>query len=140
MIFQSGQAASGGSTAFRTRVRLRSELTMTPSASAHIAAGSTTSAYGLVSVSANTSWVMTSSAASRPAMTVPRLATDATGFVQITQHALISPAAIRSNISTVPRPNPSARMVPGGSPHRCSTNARSASTSTDRCPGRPGPM
>ena len=85
-------------------MRFRSELTVMPSDSAHSVAGRTTSAYVLVSVSANTSCVTTSSAASRPAMTVLRLATEATGLVQMIQHALTSPAAICSNISTVPRP------------------------------------
>ncbi len=122
-----------------TRVRFRSELTMTPSDSAHSVAGSTTSAYALVSVSANTSWVTTSSAASRASMTVLRLATEATGLVQMIQQALTSPAAIRSNISTVPRPA-SVRSVPSGRFHSSSTKARSASTSTDRWPGSPGPM
>ena len=46
-----------------------------------------------------------------------RLATDATGLVQMIQQALISPSAICSNISTVPRPTSSARSVPGASPH-----------------------
>ncbi len=73
-------------------------------------------------------------------MTVRRLATEATGLVQMIQQALISPSAILRNISIVPLPTPSARRVPGGSSHSSSTNARSASTATDRCPGSPGPM
>jgi hypothetical protein len=41
---QSGSACPGGSSAARASVRFRSELTITPSPSAHSAAGSTTSA------------------------------------------------------------------------------------------------
>ncbi|MDQ0751984.1 hypothetical protein QF034_006215 [Streptomyces africanus] len=140
MIRQSAIASPGGSAAARVSVRLRSLLTKTPSASVHIAPGRTTSAYAFVSVSANTSCVTTNSAASRPSMTVRRLATEATGLVQMIQQALISPSAIFRNISTVPCPTPSARSVPGGSSHTSSTNARSSATSTDRCPGSPGPM
>ncbi len=73
-------------------------------------------------------------------MTVRRLATEATGLVQMIQQALISPSAIFRNISTVPLPTPSARSVPGGSSHTSSAKARSSATSTDRCPGSPGPM
>ena len=93
----------------------------------------------MVSVSTNASWVMTSSAASSPAITVLRLAIDAIGFVQMIQQALTSPAAMRVNRSTVPRPG-SVRSVPGGIDQTSSTNRRSASTSTDRWPGSPGPM
>ncbi|PQM47905.1 hypothetical protein C1Y40_01883 [Mycobacterium talmoniae] len=89
MICQSGSACPGGSTACWNRVRLRSELIITPSHSVHSAAGSSTSAYSLVSVSANASWAITSSAASRPSNTVFRLATVATGLVQMIQQALI---------------------------------------------------
>ncbi|CAM5598109.1 hypothetical protein SALBM311S_12419 [Streptomyces alboniger] len=73
-------------------------------------------------------------------MTVRRLATEVTGLVQMIQQALISPSAIFWNISTVPLPTPSPRKVPGGSPQTSSVNVRSSSTSTDRCPGSPGPM
>ncbi len=140
MIRQSAVASPGASTAGRARVRLRSLLTRTPSASVHRAPGRTTSAYALVSVSAKTSWVTTNSAASRPSMTVLRWATEATGLVQMIQQALISPSAILRNMSTVPSPAPSARIVPGGSPHSSSVKARSSATSADRWPGRPGPM
>ncbi|CAM5300395.1 hypothetical protein SMICM304S_05876 [Streptomyces microflavus] len=64
-------------------------------------------------------------------MAVRRLATEATGLVQMIQHALMSPAAICSNISTVPRPA-SVRSVPASTPHRSSMKARSSSTRTDR--------
>lgn len=138
MIRQSGRAWPGGSAALRFRVRVRSELTVTPSASVHRAAGRAMSAYALVSVAANTSWVTTSSAASRPSMTRARLATEATGLVPMIQQALICPAAIFSNISTVPRPV-SARSVPRGTFQRSSTKARSSASSADRWPGRPGP-
>lgn len=129
---QSGQASPGGSVARRERVRVRSELIITPSDSAQRAAGRTISAYALVSVSANTSWVTTNSAASRPSMTVRRLPTEATGLVQMIQQALISPSAMRRNMSTVPLPEPSARRVPGAMPHSSSVKARSSSTRTDR--------
>lgn len=140
MIRQSALASPGGSTTGRARVSVRSLLTRTPSASVHSAPGSTTSAYALVSVSAKTSWVTTNSAASSPSMTVRRLATEATGLVQMIQQAFMSPSAIFRNISTVPCPTPSLRMLPPGSTHSSSTKARSSSTSTDRCPGSPGPM
>ncbi len=140
MIRQSGHASPGGSTARRDRVRVRSELTITPSDSAQSAAGSTMSACALVSVSANTSWVTTSSAASSPATTVRRLATEATGLVQMIQHALIAPSAMRRNMSTVPPPEPSVRRVPGSIPHSSSVKARSSSSRSDRWPGSPGPM
>ncbi len=140
MIRQSAIASPGGSAAGAASVRVRSLLTRTPSDSVHSAPGRTTSAYALVSVSAKTSCVTTNSAASRPSITVLRLATEATGLVQMIQQALISPSAIFRNISTVPLPTPSARRLSGASPHSSSTNARSSSTSTDRCPGSPGPM
>ncbi len=128
---QSGIASPGASTTGCTSVRLRSELIMMPSVSDHIAAGSAMSAYAFVSVSANASWVITSSAASNPAITVLRLPTEATGLVQMIQQALIRPAAICSNISTVPLPT-SVRSVPPGSPQTRSVNSRSAGTSTER--------
>lgn len=140
MIRQSAIASPGGSATGRVKVRLRSLLTKTPSPSVHMAPGSTTSAYALVSVSVKTSCVTTNSAASSPSMTVRRLATEATGLVQMIQQALISRSAILWNISTVPLPTPSARSVPGGSSHSCSTKSRSESTRTDRWPGSPGPM
>lgn len=132
MIRQSAIASPGGSTAGAASVRVRSLLMRTPSDSVHRAPGRTTSAYALVSVSANTSWVTTNSAASSPSITVFRLATEATGLVQMIQQALISPSAIFWNISTVPLPTPSLRSDSGASPHSSSTNARSSSTSTDR--------
>ena len=64
-------------------------------------------------------------------MTVLRLATVATGLVQMIQHALMSPAAIRENMSMVPPPM-SVRSEPCGIPHLSSTNSRSASTITAR--------
>ncbi len=73
-------------------------------------------------------------------MTVRRLATEATGLVQMIQQALISPSAMRRNMSTVPLPEPSARRVPGGTPHSSSVKARSSSDRADRWPGSPGPM
>ena len=95
---------------------LRSELTITPSDSAHRAAGSNTSAYSLVSVSKKASWAITNSARSRPASTVFRLATEATGLVQMIQHALISPSAMRENMSTVPVPTSRAQRPAGNAP------------------------
>ncbi|CAG7401777.1 hypothetical protein PICSAR71_04344 [Mycobacterium avium subsp. paratuberculosis] len=50
MICQSGMAPPGAATAGWDSVMLRSELTITPSVSAHSAAGNNTSAYSLVSV------------------------------------------------------------------------------------------
>jgi hypothetical protein len=85
----------------------------------------------LVSVSAKQSWVITSWQVSRPSITVRRLATEATGLVQMIQHALISPSAIRWNMSMVPVPT-SVRRVPAGSPHSRSTNSRSLGSSTER--------
>jgi hypothetical protein len=82
---------------------------------------------------------MTSSAARRPAITFLRLGTVATGLVQMIQQALILPACMSSNIATVPPPGP-VRSVPGGISHNASMKARSLSTSTDRWPGKPGPM
>lgn len=73
-------------------------------------------------------------------MTVLRLATEATGLVQMIQHAFTSPAAIRRNISTVPPAAASPRIVPGGRPHNSSVNARSSAFSAERWPGSPGPM
>jgi hypothetical protein len=93
----------------------------------------------LVSVSANASWVTTSSAVRNPATTFARLATEATGLVQMIQHALIPPSAIRRNMSTVPWPA-SVRRVPDGTFHSRSVNSRSCATATERCPGSPGPM
>ncbi|CNJ29929.1 Uncharacterised protein [Mycobacterium tuberculosis] len=55
MICQSGSASPTGSMAFWNRVRLRSELTITPSDSVHSVAGSTASAYSLVSLCTNAS-------------------------------------------------------------------------------------
>ena len=72
-------------------------------------------------------------------MTVFRLATEATGLVQMIQQARISPSAMRRNMSMVPPPA-SVRMVPGGTPQMFSTKARSSSEITERWPGRPGPM
>jgi hypothetical protein len=72
-------------------------------------------------------------------MVVDRFGIVATGFVQMIQHALISPEASRSNMSTAPGPN-SVLIVSGGKPHCSSTNARSSAEVTARCPGRPGPM
>lgn len=140
MIRQSGQASPGGSAACRASVRFRSELTMTPSVSPHSAAGSATSAYALVSVSANTSWVTTNSAVSSPSMTVRRFATEATGLVQMIQQALIAPSAMCRNMSIVPMPAASVRSVPGAIPHSSSMKARSSSDCRARWPGRPGPM
>ena len=97
------------------------------------------SAYSLVSVSRNASWVITSSARSRPPRTVFRFATDATGLVQTIQHALMSPSAMRENMSMVPVPA-SVRSDPRGMPHWSSTKWRSSADATDRWPGRPGPM
>ena len=132
-------ASPGGDITGRQWVSVRSLLTITPSASAHSAAGSTTSAYSAVSTPVNASWTTTSSARSRPAITDARFDTEATGLVQMIHAARISPSAIRRYMSTVPVPA-SARMVPGSSPQRSSTKARSAGSRADRCPGRPGPM
>ncbi len=118
---------------------LRSQLTITPSDSVHNAAGSKTFAYSLVSVSKNASWLITNSAFSKPARTVLRLATVATGLLQMIQHALISPSAMRENMSMTP-PLTSVRSAPPGRPHCSSTNSRSGADNTERCPGRPGPM
>lgn len=60
-------------------------------------------------------------------MTVLRLATDATGLVQMIQQALISPSAMRRNMSTVPVPAVSVRRVPGAMSQSSSTKARSSS-------------
>ncbi|SKU18092.1 Uncharacterised protein [Mycobacteroides abscessus subsp. abscessus] len=136
---QSGRASPGASTALLVRVAVRSELMDTPSDSAHSAAGKSMSAYSLVAVARNASCAITSSARRSPSTTFFLFATEATGFVQIIQHALMFPAAIWANMSTVPVPN-SARMEPGGSCHRFSTKSRSAGDLTDRWPGRPGPM
>ena len=116
MICQSGNAWPGALTAGWNSVRLRSELIITPSDSVHRAAGNNTSAYSLVSVSKNASWLITNSALSRPASTVFRLATEAMGLVQIIQHALIWPSAMRENMSIVPVPT-SVRSDPRGMPH-----------------------
>jgi hypothetical protein len=72
-------------------------------------------------------------------MTLRRLGALATGLVQMIQQALICPALICSNSATVPPPTWRGRL-PGGICQRSSINARSASTSSERCPGRPGPM
>jgi hypothetical protein len=120
-------------------VRLRSELTITPSPSAQSAPGSTISAWALVSVARKASCVITSSAASSPAITLARLATLATGLVQMIQQALIAPRAMSSNKAIVPCPV-SARSVPGGRRQACSTNARSPAFSALRWPGSPAPM
>ena len=104
---------------------------MTPSDSVHRAAGNNTSAYSLVSVSRNASWVMTSSARSKPPRAVFRLATLATGLVQTIQHALIWPSAMRENMSMVPAPT-SVRSDPRGMPHWSSTKARSSADASDR--------
>ncbi|CAM5530914.1 hypothetical protein SBADM41S_07614 [Streptomyces badius] len=72
-------------------------------------------------------------------MTVLWLATEATGSVQTTQAALISPSATRRNMPTVPLPEPSARRVPGWTPDSSSVKARSSPDRTDRWPGSPGP-
>jgi hypothetical protein len=139
MISQSGSASPGGSTALAIRVRLRSELIITPSASAQSAPGSMMSAWMLVSVSRKASWVMTSSAVSSAAIAPARFGMLATGLVQMIQHALMRPARMSSNIATAPAPS-SARIVACGRPQRSSTKRRSASTRAERWPGRPGPM
>ena len=138
MICQSGSAWPGALTAGWNSVRLRSELTITPSDSLHRAAGTNTSAYSLVSVCKNASWPITSSALSRPPSTVFRFATEAMGFVQTIQHALIWPSAMREKISMVPVPT-SVRSDPRGMPHWSSTKARSSAEATERWPGKPGP-
>jgi len=85
----------------------------------------------LVSFSKNASWVITSSAFSRPASTVFRLATVATGLVQTIQHALIRASPMRENMSITPSLT-SVRSEPRGMPHWSSTNARSSADATDR--------
>jgi len=72
-------------------------------------------------------------------MTFWRLGPDATGLVQMIQQALILPALMSSNRATVPPPTLRGRLSRGMS-HKSSMNWRSASTSAERCPGRPGPM
>ena len=136
---QSGSASPGGGIAGAQCVSVRSLLTITPSASAHSAAGSTTSAYSAVSAPVKASCTTTNSARCRPAITDARFDTDATGLVQIIHAARISPSAIRRYMSMVPLPA-SARIVPCSSPQRSSTNERSAGFRADRWPGRPGPM
>ena len=134
-ISQSARASPGGLTARRISVMLRSELIITPSASAHRAPGSRTSACRFVSVSRNASWQMTSSALSSPASTLARFGTVATGLVQMIHTALMSPAAMRLNIVTASGPG-SGRMLPSGRPHNASAKARSAGSATTRWPGR----
>ena len=136
---QSGSASPGGATAGWKRVRLRSELIITPSDSVHRVAGSATSAYGRVSFSANTSCTTTSSQRCNASMTRDRLDTLAMGLVQMIQQALILPSAIWSNMSMVPVPT-SLRRVPRGTSQVSSQKSRSASEITARWPGKPGPM
>ncbi len=80
MIRQSGSASPGGGAAGRHIVTERSEFTITPWVSDHIAAGRTTSAYSVVSVSPYTSWTTTRSARRRASITVDRFATLATDW------------------------------------------------------------
>ena len=107
---------------------LRSELTITPSASAHSAPGSSDVGVARWSRSrAKASCVITSSAASSPAITVCRLATEATGLVQMIQHALISPGGHALEHLDGAAADLGADACPAGMPHRSSTKARSSS-------------
>ncbi len=78
---------------------------------------------------------MTSSAFCRPASTLARFGTVATGLVQMIHTALMSPAAMRLNMVTASGPG-SGPMPPRGEAQSLSTKARSAGSAMTRWPGR----
>ena len=95
-----GHGLAGAGTAWRTREMRRSELVTVPPFSPHAAAGSTTSAYGTVSVCRKASCTTTNSAALSASRILSISGIEWTGLVQTIQTALMRPVRIASNIST----------------------------------------